>query len=38
MWGDCIGDHYRVIKGDTRSLDYSSCGFGRMVAAYMAPT
>ena len=22
--GDCIGDYYRVIKGDTRSLDYSS--------------
>ena len=24
--GDYIGDYYRVIKGDTRSLDYSSCG------------
>ena len=22
--GDYIGDYYRVIKGDTRSLDYSS--------------
>ena len=22
--GDCIGDYYRGIKGDTRSLDYSS--------------
>ena len=24
---DYIGDYYRAIKGDTRSLDYSSCGF-----------
>ena len=24
--GDYIGDYYRVIKGDTRSLDYNSCG------------
>ena len=22
--GDYIGDYYRVIKGDTRSLDYGS--------------
>ena len=22
--GEYIGDYYRVIKGDTRSLDYSS--------------
>ena len=25
--GDYIGDDYRDIKGDTQSLDYSSCGF-----------
>ena len=24
--GDCIGDRLEVIKGDTRSLDYSSYG------------
>ena len=23
--GDYTGGYYRVIKGDTRSLDYSSC-------------
>ena len=22
---DCIGEYSRIIKGDTRSLDYSSC-------------
>ena len=26
--GDYIGDYYRVIKGDTRSLDYSSYDLG----------
>ena len=24
--GDSIGDYYRVISGDTRSLDYSTYG------------
>ena len=24
---DCIGDSYRVTKGDTRSLDYRSYAF-----------
>ena len=24
--GEYIGDYYKVIKGDTRSLDYSSYG------------
>ena len=27
--GDYIGDYYRVIKGDTRSLDYGSFGVFR---------
>ena len=25
--GDYIGDYYRVIKGDTRSLDYSTYAY-----------
>ena len=25
LYRDCIGDYYRGFKGDTRSLDYSSC-------------
>ena len=37
--GDYIGEYYGVIKGDTRSLDYSSydcqCG-GHGVFSYLA--
>ena len=29
--GDYLGDYYRVSKGDTRSLDYGSYGFGYII-------
>ena len=36
--GDYIGDYYRDIKGDTRSLDYSSYDYWVLgPLGYVAP-
>ena len=35
--GDYIGEYYRVIKGDSRSLDYSSHDFACKVETYIIP-
>ena len=36
--GEYIGDYYRVYKGDTRSLDYSSYDPGAPAGSAVVPT
>ena len=36
--GDCRGEYYRVIKGDTRSLDFGSYTYSRPVLQSVLPT